>query len=325
MTPALVSMSGQVGLALVVANVLVDQLGIPIPAIPTLVVAGAVAADRHAWGVELFAGSVLACVIADFAWFLAGRRYGNAVMSLLCRVSLTPDSCVSETQQRFESWGPRAVVLAKFVPGLALIAPPLAGALRMRAWQFLALSALGAVLWVGIFLALGVLLRAQIDRLIPLVEHFAATAALIVGGLLALYVAFKWWERRRFFDSLRMARVSVAELCRLMDSGAAPLVVDVRSASARALEPKQIPGAIHVPRDQVHKHLGEFERSRELIVYCTCPNEASAAQVAKLLINHGFSRVRPLYGGLEAWIEAGYPVETLQVTDNPVAPHADAA
>jgi len=323
--PTLVSISDQVGIALVATNVLVDQLGVPVPAVPTLVVAGAVAAVQPAWGAELFVAAVLACVLADLSWFLAGRRYGSAVMHLLCRISLSPDSCVSDTQRRFESWGSQALVFAKFVPGLSLIAPPLAGALRMRSWQFLTLSALGAILWVGCYLALGVLLREQIDLLIPMVKDFAATAAAIVGGLLALYVAYKWWQRRRFYESLRMARVSVEELYRQMNSGTSPSVLDVRSASARALEPRQVPGAIHVPREQVRQHLGEFERSRELIIYCTCPNEASAAQVAKLLINLGFSRVRPLYGGLEAWIEAGYPVETLKVTENPLAQGADAA
>ena len=94
-------MSGQLGLALVVANVLVDQLGLPIPAIPTLVVAGAVAADRHAWGVELFVGSVLACVIADSPGFSPVGM--ETVMSLLR--ALDPDSCVSETSSASRAGG----------------------------------------------------------------------------------------------------------------------------------------------------------------------------------------------------------------------------
>ena len=187
-------MFSQFGLALVVINVLLDQAGLPLPAIPTLIVAGAVAADHHAWGMELFVGAVLACVIADTGWFLAGRWYGNTVMRFLCGISLTPDFCVSETQQRFERWGQKAVVLAKFVPGLAVIAPPLAGALRMGTGKFVGLSALGSALWVGAFLVLGALLRRQIDSLLPVVEHFAATALLIIIALLALYIAFKWWE-----------------------------------------------------------------------------------------------------------------------------------
>ena len=315
MTLTLDSMFSQLGLALVVVNVLLDQAGLPIPAIPTLIVAGAVAADHHAWGMELYVGAVVACVAADMGWYLAGRWYGNAVMRFLCGISLTPDFCVSETQERFERWGKKAIVPAKFVPGLAVIAPPLAGALRMGGWRFLGLSTVGAALWVGSFLALGALLRKQIDSLLPVVERYAAVALVIVIALLLLYIAFKWWERRRFFDSLRMARMSVEELYQLMNSGAAPLIVDVRSPSARKIEPKRIPGAIHVPHDQVGQHLTDFKRDREVILYCTCPNEASAAQVAKLLMNHGFVRVRPLHGGLDAWIAAGYPVEELQTEE----------
>jgi membrane protein DedA with SNARE-associated domain/rhodanese-related sulfurtransferase len=311
-TLTLDSMFSQLGLALVVLNVFLDQAGFPIPAIPTLIIAGAVAADHHAWGAELYVGAVLACVIADLGWFFAGRWYGNAVMRLLCGISLTPDFCVSETQQRFERWGQKAVVLAKFVPGLAVIAPPLAGALRMGGWRFLGLSALGSALWVASFLALGDIFHRQIDSLLPVVERYAATVLAVIVALLLLYIAFKWRERRRFFESLRMARMSVDELYQLMNSGTAPLIVDVRSPSARQVEPKRIPGAIHVPHDQVSQHLNDFERDREVILYCTCPNEASAAQVAKILMNHGFARVRPLYGGLEAWIAAGYPVEVLQ-------------
>jgi membrane protein DedA with SNARE-associated domain/rhodanese-related sulfurtransferase len=314
-TLTLDSMFSQLGLALVVLNVLIDQAGLPIPAIPSLIVAGAVAADHHAWGTELFIGGVLACVVADTGWFLAGRWYGNAVMRFLCGISLTPDFCVSETQERFERWGQKAVVLAKFVPGLAVVAPPLAGALRMGTWKFVGLSTLGSALWVGSFLALGAALRQQIDSLLPVVEHFAATALVIIVALLALYIAFKWWERRRFYDSLRMARMSVDELYQLMNSGAAPLVVDVRSPSARRVEPKRIPGAIHMPHDQVGEHLNEFTRDRDVILYCTCPNEASAAQAAKILMLHGFMRVRPLHGGLDAWIAAGYPVEVLEVEE----------
>lgn len=308
-------MFSQYGLALVVLNVLLDQAGLPIPAIPTLIVAGAVAADHHAWGLELLVGAILACVLADMGWFVAGRWYGNAVMRFLCGISLTPDFCVSETQERFERWGQKAIVLAKFVPGLAVIAPPLAGALRMRAWRFLALSTVGATLWVGSFLALGALLRKQIDRFLPLVDRYAGITLMIVVALVLLYIAFKWWERRRFYESLRMARMSVEELYQRLNSGAAPLIVDVRALSSRKVEPRRIPGAIHVPHDQVDQHLGDFKRDREVILYCTCPNEASAAQVAKLLMNRGFLNVRPLHGGLEAWTAAGYPVEELPIEE----------
>ena len=311
MPPSLAPLYSQAGLAVVVGNVLVDQIGLPVPAVPTLVVAGAVAAEHHWWGGELFIFATAACLIADLGWYFAGRLYGNRVMRLLCRMSLTPDSCVSETQLRFERWGGNALLIAKFVPGLAIIAPPLAGALRMRALRFAGLSTLGAALWVGVYMGVGALLRPQIDRLLPRVAEFGGRAVAVIGALLAAYIAFKWWERRAFYAKLRMARISVAELYELMDAQRPPLVVDVRSHSARAREPRWIPGALHVPLDEVGEHIASLPADREIVVYCTCPNEASAARVAKLLIDRGYTRVRPLHGGLDAWVAAGYAVETL--------------
>jgi membrane protein DedA with SNARE-associated domain/rhodanese-related sulfurtransferase len=304
-------MSSQLGLALVVGNVLLDQIGLPVPAVPTLVVAGAVAADYHWWGGELFLGAAAACVIADVGWYVAGRLYGSRVMKMLCRISLTPDSCVSETLLRFERWGASAIVVAKFVPGLAIVAPPLAGALRMGWLRFVGLSAIGAALWVGTFMSAGMLLKPQLDRWLPRVADFGGVAVAAIGVLLAGYITFKWWERHRFYAMLRMARISVTELYQLMEAQLAPLIVDVRSQSARALDSRRIPGAMHLPLDQVSAHVRELPRDRDIVVYCTCPNEASAARVAKLLIKQGFVRVRPLHGGLDAWIAAGYAVDTL--------------
>jgi len=310
-TNAFIPMASQLGLALIVVNVLLDQIGLPVPAVPTLLVAGAVAVDHHRWAGELFLGAVAACVIADFGWYVAGRLYGNRVMRMLCRISLTPDSCVNETQRRFERWGPNAIIVAKFVPGLSIIAPPLAGALRMGWLRFLGLSTLGAALWLTVYLGAGVLLKPQIDMLLPRVTNISGVFFSALGVLLAGYVAFKWWERRRFFAMLRMARISVEELYQLMQAERVPLIVDVRSSNARALEPRRIPGALHVPLDQVGIHVRDLPRDRDIVLYCTCPNEASAAQVAKLLMNHGFTRVRPLHGGLDAWIEAGYAVDVI--------------
>ena len=298
-----------------VGNVLLNQVGLPVPVVPTLMLAGAVAADHQWWGAEMFVGAIAACVVADTGWYVAGRFYGNRVMKLLCRMSLTPDSCVGETQLRFERWGGNAVVLAKFVPGLALMAPPLAGALRMRWPRFLGLSTLAGTLWIGTYFAVGALLKPQIDRWLPRIAAFGGSAVSVVASVLIAYVGFKWWERRRFLATLRVARISVGDLYELMQAERTPLVIDVRSHSARQLQPSQIPGALHVPLEHAGTHVRELPRDRDIVVYCSCPNEASAATVAKLLMNHGLTRVRPLHGGLDAWIEAGYAVEALGVVE----------
>jgi rhodanese-related sulfurtransferase len=254
-------------------------------------------------------------VVADMGWYVAGRLYGNRVMRLLCRMSLSPDSCVSETQLRFERWGGKALIVAKFVPGLSIIAPPLAGALRMAWPRFLGLSTVGAALWVAAYVAVGAVLEPQLKRLLPLATRYGWLVLCIAAAALACYIAYKWRERRRFYAMLRMARITVGELYDLMEAAGAPVVLDVRSHSALALDPRHIPGALHVPPGELSGRVDRLSRDREIVVYCNCPNEASAAKVAKLLIGHGFRHVRPLHGGLDAWIAAGHPVATADRAD----------
>jgi membrane protein DedA with SNARE-associated domain/rhodanese-related sulfurtransferase len=304
------------GVLVVVANVLLDQMGFPVPAMPTLILAGAFAATSTLSAIDLFLSAVAACLMANAGWYLAGRWYGGGVMKLLCRISINPDSCVSETQLRFERWGSSALIAAKFIPGLSILASPLAGATGMNWIRFALYSALGAAVWVSTGLGVGMLLRPQIEQLLPGLQRVGSAAVVLLAGVLMAYIAYKWYRRRQFFAALRMARISVAELYQLIAAGAAPLIVDVRSATAHALDPRTIPGAIRIPLAHVDEHLEQLPRDRDVVLYCTCPNEASAAQVAKLLMAHGFTRVRPLHGGLEAWIAAGYSAE-VHAVQNP--------
>jgi membrane protein DedA with SNARE-associated domain/rhodanese-related sulfurtransferase len=297
------------GLALVFANVLLEQIGLPIPAIPTLVVAGALAAEGELSPLAIFGVAFAGCMIGDVIWYLAGRRYGRRVMAFLCRVSLSPDSCVRQTEFRFERWGKLTLVLSKFIPGLSTVAPPLAGAMRLSWPSFLLLNGLGVVIWAGVAIGAGMAFHTQINELILRMEGLGTLAAEAVGVLLGGYIALKWWERRRFYKMLRIARIGVDELRALMDGGKRPVVVDVRSPGSRSLDPRFIPGALAMDTAEVDRRLEQLPADREIIFYCTCPNEASAAQVAKKLIGLGYTRVRPLHGGLDAWIAAGYEVE----------------
>ena len=294
-----------------VVNVLLNQIGLPVPVVPTLIVAGAVAvaAGGQMLLLTLFFWSVVACLAADCCWYLIGQQYGIRVLKTLCKVSLEPDSCVSQTQTRFERWGVNSLVIAKFVPGLAIIAPPLAGAMRIGWLRFIFLSLCAAVLWVGAGLFAGVLFKSQIARVLEHLSAIGSAAGVGILLLLSAYVAYKWWERSRFYQMLRMARINVADLYELIQAGGAPVIIDVRSITARALEPRWIPGALHVPLQDVARRLKDLPRDKDIVLYCTCPSEASAARVAKILMNHGFKRVRPLFGGLDAWVAAGYSVE----------------
>ena len=305
----IIQLIAQYGLALVFANVLVEQLGLPVPAIPTLIIAGTLAAEGKFSALAVFGIAFIACTIADALWYVAGRLYGRRVTRLLCRISLSPDTCVRQTEYRFERWGRLTLVLAKFIPGLSTIAPPLAGAMRLRAAPFFLWNSLGVVIWLGAAIGAGMLFHSQINDLIVRMEGLGTIAIELIAALLAGDIALKWWERRRFYRMLRIARISADELRRLMDDGKAPVIVDVRSPSVRDLDRRFIPGALAMDIGDVEKRLEELPVDRDIVFYCTCPNEASAAFVAKRLIELGYARVRPLQGGLDAWIEAGYEAE----------------
>jgi membrane protein DedA with SNARE-associated domain/rhodanese-related sulfurtransferase len=311
------SVLSQNGLTVVAINVLLNQIGLPVPVVPTLVLAGAIAANGQLPLGWLFLAAVGACVVADCIWYGIGQKYGIRVLKILCQISLEPDSCVSETQSQFDRWGVNSLVIAKFVPGWATIAPPLAGAMRIGWLRFIALSTLAAMLWAGAGLFAGVLFNTQIERLLARLDQIGSVAFAAGLSLLIAYLGYKWWERRRFYQMLRMARISVAELYELIQSGAAPLIIDVRSPTARTLEPRWIPGALHISLPDVGVHLKGLPRDRDIILYCSCPSEASAARVAKILMNHGFKQVRPLHGGLDAWVAAGHAIERPVDTERP--------
>lgn len=301
------------GFIIVLITVLVNQLGVPVPAVPVLIVAGAIAARASLFTPGLFMASIAACLVADCVWFTVGRSYGMRVLKTLCRISLEPDSCVSQTQNRFESWGANSLIFAKFIPGLATIAPPMAGALEVSWLRFLLLSIMGGTLWTVAYLGAGMIFTAQVDQIFTQLEHFGGLAAAGLAAAFAGYIAYKWRQRRRFYAELRMARIKVRDLHELIEAGAEPQILDVRTHTARNLEPSAIPTAIHAPIDEMEIRVKALARERAVVVYCTCPNEASAARVAKQLMNHGFKQVRPLLGGLDAWIAAGYGVDTIGV------------
>jgi len=259
----------QYGLLVVFANVFLEQAGAPVPAVPTLMVAGALAVGGGPPVAAIIAVAVLGSLLGDSIWYLAGRVYGMRVLQLLCRISISPDSCVRETETRFLQWGPVSLIIAKFVPGFSTVAPPLAGALRVKSGRFLFYSALGAALWAGLSAVVGSLFYRQIDWLLGKLGEMGIYALIVVGIALALFVAVKWRERRRFFKALRMARITVDDLYRLMQQGADPVVVDVRSPSARELDPRRVPGAIPIDVRNIDAEISRVPPDRDIIVYCT--------------------------------------------------------
>ncbi|MFI5198681.1 MAG: DedA family protein, partial [Thermoanaerobaculia bacterium] len=232
----------QHGIGFVFLNVLVEQLGIPIPAVPTLLVGGALAADGRLSFGRLLAAAFVATVAADTVWFLLGRRFGQKVLKTLCKLSLSPDSCVRQTEGLFETYGLASLLFAKFVPGYSTVAPPLAGAAGSTLPRFLMFTSGGTLLWAGTALTLGLLFHGAIDRVLTFLADLGSGAIVVLGAALLLYIAVKWTQRRRFYRFLRMARIGVADLRRLMDGGQAPLVVDVRSDHARLRDRRESVG-----------------------------------------------------------------------------------
>jgi membrane protein DedA with SNARE-associated domain len=269
MMEQLTALLAQYGLALVFVNVFLVQAGAPVPAVPTLMVAGALAIGGRLSLPAIILVSVAASLLGDLIWYAAGRIYGLRVLQLLCRISISPDSCVRQTETRFTRWGAPSLMFAKFIPGYSIVAPPLAGALRLKLTPFLVYSAVSAALWSGLAAGAGMFFYSQIDWVLKQLEQMGGYALMVLGAALALFIAFKWWERWRFFRALRMARISVEDLYRLMQEGNEPLVVDVRSASAREIDPRRIPGAIAADIENLDAHLAELLPDRDIILYCT--------------------------------------------------------
>jgi len=305
----LVRLTEQYGLLLIFAGVLLESLGLPLPAMPLLIVAGALAAGGTLSLAAVAAVALLAVLVGDICWYVAGRRYGSRVLKTLCRISLSPDSCVRQTETIYERWGGQMLLVARFVPGLSTIAPPLAGAMRLPLALFLGYSTGGALIWIAVSLGVGVVFHAQIALAGEALARFGTMALGGIAVAFAAFLAFKYWERQRFYNMLRMARISVDELQALIAAGAEPVVLDVRSAAARQLDGRRIPGARPVDIETPEAQLRGVPKSSEIVVYCSCPSEASAARVARLLMDHGFRRVRPLAGGIDAWETAGHELE----------------
>jgi len=297
------------GLPLVFVAVFVEQIGIPLPAIPWLLAVGALSATGDFSPLAAIGLIVLACVIADTVWFYLGRFRGNRVLGFLCRISLEPDSCVRRTGNMFTRYGLRSLLVAKFLPGfLSTVAPPLAGMSKMSFSRFLFFDGLGSLLYAICFVMLGYCFTNQIQQITDAMASIGGKALGLLAVLLGGYIGIKFWQRQRILRELRMARITVSDLRKKQEAGEDLTILDLRSRAALEEDPAIIPGAIHTTLDDIQRGNYQLPRDKEVIVYCSCPNEATAARVALLLQKSGFKNVRPLLGGIDAWREQKYPV-----------------
>jgi membrane protein DedA with SNARE-associated domain/rhodanese-related sulfurtransferase len=285
--------------------VLLEQLGVPVPCYPLLLLAGALAYQGDASTGALLLTAVVAAVVADAAWYVAGARLSNRALRLLCKVSISPDSCVRQTESIFARLGLRSLLVAKFIPGLGAVATALAGVRRASVPAFLAYDAGGAALWAGVPLLLGILFHNAISDVAATLGDLGRKGAELVLAALALFIAVKIMRRWLLLRKLRMARVSVDELHAMMARGEPLAIIDARLPGAQS-SGGRIPGARTADE---HLETLRSQPSLEVVVYCACPNEVSAARVALKLRKAGFTKVRPLLGGIEAWRAAGFTLE----------------
>jgi membrane protein DedA with SNARE-associated domain len=257
------------GVPLVFVNVFAEQLGAPIPAVPALVIAGALTRSGRMSSTHLLIAAVIASLIADLIWFELGRRFGYRILRTLCRISLSPDSCVRDTEARFERWGPKSLLIAKFIPGFSTVAPPLAGAARQSRAAFILYDGIGALLWAGSAVAAGRLFFRAIDRVLAALENLGYWALLLLASALAIVIVMKWMQRVRFLKQLRLARIAPDELKSLIDRGASPVVLDVRTPSARKRDRRRIPTAILANMEEMEAQLRDLNPDTEIVLYCT--------------------------------------------------------
>ena len=295
----------QIGVLAVFSLVLVEQVGLPVPTYPILIVAGAWSAQGGPPLWRIAAAVIAACILADALWYTAARRFGSRILRVMCRLSLEPDSCVADTERLFTRFGTRILLMAKFVPGLGAVAIAMSGVVNAGLLSFVLYDAVGATLWGVSGLLIGSVFHDAVDDVFAELAAFGRVGGALILLLFAAFIAFKFYRRHQFFRQLRMDRITVEELARLLQSGTLVRLIDARPTDSRERD-GMIPGAVAF--EALLQDAEQGRRGGEVVVYCACPNEASAARIARKLMNMGFHPVRPLAGGIHAWQDAGFGI-----------------
>jgi membrane protein DedA with SNARE-associated domain len=257
------------GYLVVLAWVFVEQLGVPTPSLPVLLAAGALAGTgRLSFWASLFLVT-LAALAADSIWYALGKIKGIRILQFLCKISLEPDSCVRRTEGIFAKQGARSLLIAKFIPGLGAVAPPLAGIFHMRARKFLLFDGLGAMLWGFSILGTGYIFSAQIEVIAEHAARLGSGLAVLLLATLAAWIVKKWLARRKFLRELRIARITPQELKQKLDDGEELVIVDLRHSLDFEADPETIPGAFRIDAKELEERNDRLPRDREVILYCT--------------------------------------------------------
>ena len=287
---------------------LLERVGLPLLLTPIVVAAGAVAGLGDMSLGAIVAVTVVASEIGDWMWYELGRSRGASVLRILCKISLEPDSCVRKAEDAFGRHTHSALVTSKFVFGVGRLAAPVAGLSGMSRRRFLIINAFGSFLWAACFALVGYIPARKLPIDVLLEQALGWLLALIVVAVV-LHMIWKYVQRERFIRSLRVSRITVDEVKAAIDRGDRPFIVDLRHMLEFVVDPRTVPTAVRISPDELPVRNAEIPRDREIILYCTCPSEATSAKVAMDLKKIGITRVRPLQGGLKAWQDQGYPMD----------------
>lgn len=260
---------GNYGYGLIFVWVMLDQFGVPIPAIPVLIIAGAMSGgEQMDLGVVVLAATA-GCVPSDIIWFEAGRRRGGAVLKTLCKISLEPDSCVRDTKDTFARHGMKSLLVAKLIPGYQTLSPALAGMTGVSLPRFMAFDLPGALLWSALFIVPGYLFREQVEVAMDAIARFGSGIGTAVVLVLVGYAGWKFWHRQQILRSLRIARMLPEELKATLDRGGEVTVVDLRDSISLDQLPHRIPGARVISVDEIDARHEEIPRDQDVVLYCT--------------------------------------------------------
>jgi membrane protein DedA with SNARE-associated domain/rhodanese-related sulfurtransferase len=297
------------GYWLLVGAVLGRQACLPIPANLFLVAAGALAsAGRLSLSVAVSL-SIATFLLADLAWYEAGRRLGDRILHFLCGLSRDPGSCVNRASGIFARHGVQTLLFSKFVIGLDAVAAPMSGAAGISPVLFLVFDTIGATVWSVTYAALGYIFSNQLDRVAVHLARTGIFAALVAAAGFGFYLANRFARWLHFVRQFRLARITPEELRDKLNLGENILIVDLQGRGDSAAELMAIPGSVRInPRRLEQYRDVEIAPSQEVVLYCAYPGELLSARVALALREKGVEHVRPLAGGLKAWRDGGFPV-----------------
>lgn len=249
--------------------IFLDQVGLPLPSIAVILAAGALSGTGEMSAYMVILLTVLACIPADLLWFYLGKTRGGKVLGLLCSISLEPDYCVRKTETSFERLGSFSLVIAKFIPGLQTIAPPMAGLIQMPTIRFLALDIFGATLWASVLTFIGYWFSAELTGIATRFSELGVSAAIIVIGLFATFLGFKLVQRQLFLRSLRMRMLLPVEVNQKLNAGEALYIIDLRHRMDFNALPYALPGAVRVPMEKIAEHHQLIPRDKDIVLYCS--------------------------------------------------------